>query len=62
MELQLTLQEEQLIAEVLRQYQRELRLEISHTDHHEFKSKLRERAQVLEGVLEKLGVSQFAAN
>ncbi|HEX9119078.1 MAG TPA: hypothetical protein VF840_00910 [Terriglobales bacterium] len=62
MELQLTLQEEQLVAEVLRHYQRELRLEISHTDHHEFKSRLRERAQVLEGVLEKLGVSQFAAN
>ena len=62
MELRLTLQEEQLVAEVLRQYQRELRLEISHTDHHEFKSKLRERAQLLEGVLEKLGVSQFAAN
>jgi hypothetical protein len=62
MELRLTLEEERLLAEVLRQYQRELRLEISHTDHYEFKSKLRERAHLLEGVLEKLGVSQFAAN
>jgi predicted glycoside hydrolase/deacetylase ChbG (UPF0249 family) len=62
MELRLTLQEDQLVAEVLRQYQRELRLEISHTDHHEFKSRLRERAQVLEGVSEKLGVSQFNSN
>ena len=62
MELRLTLEEERLLAEVLRQYQRELRLEISHTDHREFKSKLRERAYLLEGVLEKLGVSQFAAN
>lgn len=62
MELRLTLQEEQLMAEVLRQYQRELRLEISHTDHHEFKSRLRQRAQLLEGILEKLGVAEFAAN
>jgi hypothetical protein len=62
MELKLTVDEEQLVAEVLRHYQRELRFEISHTDHHELKSRLRERAQLLEGVLEKLGVSQFAAN
>ena len=62
MELRLTLQEEQLVAEILLQYQRELSLEISHTDHHEFKSRLRERAQLLEGVLENLGISRFTAN
>jgi hypothetical protein len=62
MELRLTLEEEQLVADVLRRYQRELRLEISHTDHHEFKLRLRERAQLLERVLEKLGISEFAVN
>ena len=49
MELRLTLEEEQLVTEVLRHYQRDLRLEISHTDHHEFKLRLRERAQALAG-------------
>jgi tRNA G26 N,N-dimethylase Trm1 len=62
MELRLTLDERQLLAEILRQHQRELSLEISHTDHHEFKTRLRARAQMLEEVLEKLGASQFAAN
>ncbi|MGZ4824572.1 MAG: hypothetical protein ACXVZT_08130 [Terriglobales bacterium] len=62
MELPLTVDEQQLIADVLRQYQRELTLEISHTDHREFKARLRERERLLEGLLEKLGVSQFAAN
>jgi mevalonate kinase len=62
MELRMTLEEQQLMAEILKQHQRELMLEISHTDHHEFKSRLRERARLLEGLLEKLGVSQFAAN
>jgi hypothetical protein len=62
MELRLSVEEEQLLAEILRQYQRELSLEISHTDHHDFKVRLRARAQLLEGMLEKLGVSQFAAN
>lgn len=62
MELRLTLEEERLVAEILQQYRRELVLEISHTDHHDFRTRLRERAHVLEGVLEKLGVAQFAAN
>jgi hypothetical protein len=62
MELPLTVDEQQLIADVLRRYQRELTVEISHTDHHEFKVRLRERERLLEGLLEKLGVSQFAAN
>lgn len=62
MELRLTLEQQQLIADVLRQHQRELMMEISHTDHRELKTRLRERARVLEDVLEKLGVSQFTAN
>ena len=62
MELRLTVDEQQLIADVLRRYQHELMLEISHTDHREFKTSLRERERMLEGLLEKLGVSQFAAN
>jgi hypothetical protein len=62
MELRLSLEEEHLVAEILRQYQRELALEIAHTDRHDFKTTLRHRALVLEGILEKLGVSQFIAN
>jgi hypothetical protein len=62
MELRLTLEEEHLVADILQQYRRELVTEISHTDHHEFKSRLQKRKQLLEGVLEKLGVSQFAVN
>ncbi len=62
MQLQLTLAEEELLAEILRRHQRELMLEISHSDHHEFKLRLRARAQLLEDVLEKLGVSRLSAN
>ena len=62
MELRLTVEEQQLLAEILSKHQRELMREIAHTDHHEFKSRLRERARLLEGVLEKLRVSQFAAH
>ena len=62
MELRLSQEEERLLVEVLRQYQRELMLEISHTSHHAFKTRLRERARVLETVLQKLGAWQCVAS
>ncbi len=62
MQLQLSVQEEELLAEILHQHQRELMLEISHSAHHEFKMRLRARAQLLEGLLDKLGVSRLTAN
>ena len=62
MQLQLTSAEEELLCEILRQHQRELVLEISHADHLEFKLRLRARALVLEGLLDKLGISRLTAN
>jgi hypothetical protein len=62
MELKLNLDEQELLADILRHQQRELTLEISHADHYEFKQRLRARAQLLEDVLDKLGVSRLTAN
>lgn len=62
MELQLNAQEQKLLAEILRQNQRELLLEISHADHHEFKVALRERERMLETLLTKLGGAEMAAD
>jgi hypothetical protein len=61
MELQLNAEEQKLLAEILRQHQRELLLEISHADHHEFKVALRERERMLEEMLKKLYAGQMAA-
>ncbi len=62
MELQLTLPEQEFLVDVLRQHQRELMLEISHSDHLEFKLRLRARAELLEGLLDKVGASRLSAN
>ncbi len=62
MEFQLTLAEQEVLAEILRQHQRELMLEISHSDHHELKLRLRARAQFVEGLPDKLGISGLTAN
>lgn len=56
MELHINSEEGKLLAEILHRYQRELLLEISHADHREFKEALRRRAQMLEGLLEKVVV------
>ena len=61
MELHLTAQEQELLGEILRQHQRGLLLEISHAGHHDFKVALRDRARLLEGLLEKLDVPESAA-
>ncbi len=60
MELRLSSEEQELLAEILRQYQRELLLEISHAVHHEFKTTLRNREEMLEQLLAKVAVREAA--
>ncbi len=60
MELRLSPKEQELLAEILRHYQRELLLEISHANHREFKITLRQRAEILERLLEKVAVPEAA--
>jgi len=51
--LELNDEEKDFVQEVLKERQRTLLMEISHTDHHEFKAKLRKKAEVLEGLLNR---------
>lgn len=52
----LTDEEKEIIQEILEERHRTLLLEISHTDHHHFKGVLRKKAELLEGVLNRLTV------
>lgn len=54
MELTLTVEERDLVLEILSQRHRELLREISHTDHHEFKQALRKNEKLLESILSHL--------
>ena len=54
MELRLTDKEEELLLEVLQEHQRHLLHEINKADHHEFKTGLRKRCTMVEGLVEKL--------
>jgi hypothetical protein len=58
MELTLTVEERDLVLEILGQSHRELLREISHTDHHEFKIALRRKEKLLESVVNRLRVMQ----
>jgi hypothetical protein len=58
MELTLTVEERDLVLEILGQSHRELLREISHTDHHEFKLALRRKEKLLESVVNRLRVMQ----
>ncbi len=60
MELRLSAEEQELLAEILRHSQRELLLEISHADHHAFKVTLQHRADALERLLQKVVVARAA--
>jgi hypothetical protein len=60
MELTLTVEERELVLEILGQRHRELQREISHTDHHEFKLALRKKEKLLESVENRLRVMQPA--
>jgi len=60
MELTLTVDERELVLEILGQRHRELLREISHTDHHEFKLALRKKEKLLESIENRLRVMQPA--
>jgi hypothetical protein len=60
MELTLTVEERELVLEILGQRHRELLREISRTDHHEFKLALRKKEKLLESVENRLRVMQPA--
>jgi hypothetical protein len=54
MELQITPQEQSLLATILRERQRELLLEISRADLHDFRRTLQDREILLESLLRKV--------
>ena len=54
MELRLTEKEEELLREILPDHQKHLLHEINRADHHEFKTVLRNRCTVVEGLIDKL--------
>jgi hypothetical protein len=56
MELRLTAEEEDLLRDLLQEYQTHLLREIAKADHHEFRDGLRNRFNVLEAILDKLPV------
>jgi len=60
MELTLTVEERELVLEVLGHRHRELQREISHTDHREFKLALRNKERLLASVLGRLRVMEPA--
>jgi hypothetical protein len=55
-ELALSEEERELILDILEERHRTLLVEISHTDHHDFKVVLRKNAEMLESVLSRLTV------
>ncbi len=57
MKLDLTDQELELVIDLLQERQIALLREISKTDHFEFRRMLKTREELLEGILNKLGVS-----
>ena len=60
MELTLTIEERELLLEILGERHSALLREISHTDHREFKLALRKREKLLESVVDRLRVTQPA--
>ena len=58
MELTLTMEEWELLLEILGERHRALLREIAHTDHREFKVLLRKREKLLESVENRLRVMQ----
>ena len=55
MTLALSDEEREMLAQLLAQDLRELRVEINHTDDRAFKAHLQHREQVLSGLLTRLG-------
>jgi hypothetical protein len=60
MELVLTIEDRELLSEILERRLRELQREISHTDRREFKALLRGKEQRIESMLSGLQMSASA--
>ncbi len=58
MEICVTDEEFGLLTEILSERRSALRREISHTDHHEFKQMLKKREELLEKIMEHMGVAE----
>jgi hypothetical protein len=58
MELTLTTAEREFLLEILEEHHRELFREIARTNHHQFKSVLKNKEMLLESVVNKLKVMQ----
>jgi hypothetical protein len=61
MELTFTVEEHELITEIMEEHHRELLREICRAEHREFKAVLRRREELVQGVLSKLGKYASAA-
>ena len=61
MELRLTDNEHVLLVQLLQDQHKHLLHEIAKADHHEFRTTLRHRCSVLEGILNKLNVELHSA-
>ena len=54
-------EEHEVLAHALAHYVEELRREIHHTDDHAFKGRLQRQAQVLQGLVSRLGDRQSSS-
>lgn len=61
MNIDFTLAELEFLAEILEERRRELQIEIIHTDHKEFKLRLREKEKSLDELLNRIVLSRSAA-
>ena len=57
MEFVLTAEERELLSEILERRLRELQKEITHTDHHDFRTLLRGDEKRIESMLDRLRMS-----
>jgi hypothetical protein len=58
MEVQVTDLEYDLMVEILQDRHAALLREIARTDHHDFRQMLKKRMQVLESLMEKMGINE----
>jgi hypothetical protein len=56
MDLHLSAEERELLAEVLEERHTELMREIFRTDHHDFRLLLKRKEKILQAIMEKVGV------
>ncbi len=58
MQLTLTSEEHELLVATLEEHQRQLLREIAHASHHQFKTELKTKEELLESIMGKLGMAQ----